>query len=152
MLSEIDEKRLIPSHNVKVRCHPGATIIDDMFDHLKPYLKKEPDQIILHVSTNDASSKKTSDTIFRNLLDLKAFIKTKAPKTNVTFSCPIVRHDNGLANLKIIHLRNKLKTSNENVILNENIDYNSLGRKGLHMTPRGDTRLAMNFINFLKRL
>ena len=124
-----------------------------MFDYFKPYLRKKTDNIILHVSTNDASNKDmTSDDIFENLLQLKTFINEDTPDTKVTFSCPIVRHDNSLANLKIIHLRNKLKTSKESIISNENIDNSFLGRKGLHLTPKGDTRLAMNFIQFLKNL
>ena len=152
MLAGVDEKRLSRKFNIKVRSHPGSTI-DDMFDHLKPYLRKKPQNIVLHVSTNDASNHHvTSEDIFKKLLDLKLYINKVVPETKVTFSCPTIRNDNSLANLKIIHLRNKLKTSKENIITNENIDYSHLGRKGLHLTPKGDTRLAMNFIDFLRHL
>ena len=152
MLAGIDEKRLSRKFNTKVRSHPGANI-DDMLDHIKPYLRKKPKNIVLHVSTNDASNHHvTSEDIFKKLIELKSYINKVDADCKVTFSCPLIRNDNSLANLKIIHLRNKLKTSKENIITNENIDYTYLGRKGLHLTPKGDTRLAMNFIDFLKHL
>ena len=81
MLAGIDENRLSKKYNTKVRSHPGATI-KDMFDHIKPYLRKKPGNIILHVSTNDASNKDmTSDDIFENLLQLKTFINEDTPDT-----------------------------------------------------------------------
>ena len=55
MLHEIDENRLseAQSNSVKVRIFRGATI-DDMKDFLKPYLKRPPTNIILHVGTNNS--------------------------------------------------------------------------------------------------
>ena len=52
IMNDIDEKRLSRNWNVKVRCFSGATV-DHMKDYLKPLLKKEPDNIILHVGTNN---------------------------------------------------------------------------------------------------
>ena len=67
----LDEKRLSRRYNVKVRCHPGACL-KDMYDHLNPYLQKQPKFIILHIATNDASIKeKTSDIIVEEILELK---------------------------------------------------------------------------------
>ena len=53
MLHEIDENRLSGAkpNLVKVRIFRGTTI-DDMKDFLKPYLKRSPTNIILHVGTN----------------------------------------------------------------------------------------------------
>ena len=52
MISEIDEKQLSSKQNVKVRFFPGSSI-KDMYDYLKPLLKKVPKTIILHVGTNN---------------------------------------------------------------------------------------------------
>ena len=54
MLHEIDENSLSGAkpNSVKVRIFRGATI-DDMKDFLKPYLKRSPTKIILHVGTNN---------------------------------------------------------------------------------------------------
>ena len=54
MLHEIDENRLSRAkwNSVKVRIFRGVTIDDVNF--LKPYLKRSPTNIILHVGTNDS--------------------------------------------------------------------------------------------------
>ena len=152
MLCGIEEKRLSKKFNVKVRPRQGANICD-MYDHIYPYLRKKTKYIIIHISTNDTSMKdKSSEEIFDQLLELKRYIESKEYDIKVTISCPIVRSDNGLANLKIFHLRNKLKSANISIIDNENINYEYLGKKGLHMSSKGITRLAMNFIGFIRRL
>ena len=67
-------------------------------------------------------------------------------------SCPVLRTDNGLANAKLTHLRNRLKREGFCIIENENITCEHLGKKGLHLNPKGDGRLAMNMIAFMRRL
>ena len=53
MLPGIDEKRISKrDRKVNVKNFPGATI-DDMYNYIKPLLKKWPDNIILHVGTNN---------------------------------------------------------------------------------------------------
>ena len=54
MLHEIDKSRLSGAklNSVKIRIFRGATI-DDMKYFLKPYLKRSPTNIILHVGTNN---------------------------------------------------------------------------------------------------
>ena len=56
-------------HNVKVRFFRGGTI-EDMEDNIKPILKREPDYIILHVGTNNATNL-TARYILDKLLQLK---------------------------------------------------------------------------------
>ena len=53
MFSGIEERRISKrDRKVKVKNFPGATI-DDMYDYIKPLLEKCPDNIILHVGTNN---------------------------------------------------------------------------------------------------
>ena len=75
MLLGIDESRISANRKVKVRCFRGAKV-NDMYDYLNPLLKKCPDNIILHIATND-TVKKTSRTILNEILSLKTFIKKK---------------------------------------------------------------------------
>ena len=81
MLHEIDENRLSGAkpNSVKVRVFRGATI-DDMEDFLKPYLKRSPRNIILHVGTNN-SINDSSSVIPNKLLSLKNFIHTELPES-----------------------------------------------------------------------
>ena len=50
-------------HRVKVRCCRGATV-QDMFDYVKPILKRKPDYFVLYVGTNNVR-----DMTLRNILD-----------------------------------------------------------------------------------
>ena len=138
--------------NVKVRPNPGATI-RDMYDHLNALLRKKPKHLILHVGSNDAANENTSsDDLYDRLIHLKKYAEYKVRGLKVTLSCPAVRSDNGLANAKLIHLRNKLKRNGFNIISNENITLEHLGRGGLHLNRRGTARLAMNMISHIQRL
>ena len=69
MLQNVDETRLCKNkYNVKVRAFRGS-VIHDMYDYLTPLLRKKPEYVILHVSTNDCvnlSSKK----VMQDLLNL----------------------------------------------------------------------------------
>ena len=62
IMNSIDEKRLNRSDvNVKVRSFSGSTIAD-MYDYIKPLLRKQPTHLLLHVGSNDAPFK-TSNLI-----------------------------------------------------------------------------------------
>ena len=55
MITGVDETTISRKGRVvKVRSFSGATI-EDIYDYLKPILKKCPDKIILHVGTNNAA-------------------------------------------------------------------------------------------------
>ena len=70
IMSGIREELLkTDKHNVKVRFFRGGTI-EDMEDNIKPILKREPDYIILHVGTNNATNSTARD-ILDKLLQLK---------------------------------------------------------------------------------
>ena len=58
MLNGIHERGMNKDENIKVkiRKYPGASSIY-ISDHIKPSLRKAPEQIIIHVGTNDISNK-----------------------------------------------------------------------------------------------
>ena len=80
---------------VKVRPFSGATI-EDMYDYLKPILKKCPDNIILHVGTNNAA-RESPRVVFDKLLSLKSFIEKTLPNCKISISNLIKRTDNNEA-------------------------------------------------------
>ena len=73
----IDEKKLQKHGNVKVFYFSGARITD-MNHHLMPIIAKQPDYLILHVGTNDATTN-TSRKIIDDLLMLKSNILKQLP-------------------------------------------------------------------------
>ena len=66
---------------MKVKNVPGATI-DDMYDYIKWQLKKCPDNMILHVGTNNTVNE-SSKIVLGNLPDLKKFMENTLPESNV---------------------------------------------------------------------
>ena len=148
IVSGIMEKRM--GSNVKVRAFPGASI-KDMSSYLIPLLEKKPDHIILHVSTNN-SVNEDADAITDELLQLKHYIEKSLTETTVILSLPTIRMDNQQANNTVIKLCENLTNLNINIINNSNISKDHLGKAGLHLNAKGLSRLAMNFISYIRRV
>ena len=155
MYNHIDEARITRSlqgkFKVKVRAHPGATV-GDMRHHLTAWLRKRPSHLILHAGANDASNKdKTAKEIFEELKELKNYAESIVPNIKVIMSCPTVRSDDLTANAKSISIRALLRSNMTDIITNENIGTDLLGKKGLHLSyKKGVGTLAKNIIEYLK--
>ena len=121
-----------------------------MHDYLKPLLKKNPSTIIIHIGSND-SVHKTANEILNEIENLISFIKEILPDVKIYHSCPILRTDNVRANA-VLNKLNQILKDKPNSIHNENIDESCLGRKGLHLNPKGSGRLAINYISLMRRL
>ena len=149
MISGIDQNRLsIKGRIVKVRSFPGATI-NDMYDCIKPLLKKAPANVILHVGTNNAPNS-TSRAILDNILLLKSFIEKALPQSNVCISNVIKRTDNGKATLTVNNVNEHLSALQLDIVDNSNINVTGLNRGGLHLNETGTGKLAVNFIKKIK--
>ena len=146
MLNGIDEQRL-RKYKVRVLPCPGAKT-KDIYHKIAPLLKKKPKNVIVHVGTNDTPFKPSHD-IVNELLVLRKFIENNIPGSRVFLSSPIMRLDNYLAN-SVIRKINIEFNDLSNVIMNDKIDGLCLGKKGLHLNPRGSGNLAMNFIKQLQ--
>ena len=144
----LEENRL-HKYKSKIRSFPGA-LVDDMYDYLAPLLKKKPSNVILHIGSNDSPSKSANE-IANEIGFLKLFIEQKVPGVKIFVSCPVLRLDNKKANNTLRELSVLLK-SDGNTVCNENVDSSCLGRKGLHLNPKGSGRLAINFISLMRRL
>ena len=149
ILNGIEENCLKKNLSVKVRSFPGSNI-DDMYDYLKPLLKKKPSYIIIHVRSNDAPFK-TSSQILDEMKNLIAHIESVLPSAIVYLSCPILRFDDAKAKLTLHHLIMKMQYL-PNMILHDNVDKSCLGKKGAHLNPKGSGRLAINFLSLMRRL
>ena len=94
-------------HQVKGRCCRGATV-EDMFDYVKPILKRKPDYVVLHVGTNNAK-----DITLWNILDKLLQLKTAALDSDknckVILSQSVARMDDGKAGFTISKLNDLLE-------------------------------------------
>ena len=105
---------------------------------------------IVHIGANNIT-RSTSREILDKLLKLKTLIKETLPETEVTFSTPTIRSDNGKAALTVRNLCGHLLDLNMDILDNRNITSKHLGRKGLHLNKAGSARLAKNIIHKLRK-
>ena len=120
IISGIDQQRLsITGRIVKVRSFPGATI-NDMYDVIKTLLKKPPDNVILHVGTNDAPNS-TSRAILDNMLSLKSFIEKTLPQSKVKSSNVVKRTENGKTTLTVNKVNEHLSALQLDIVDNSDI-------------------------------
>ena len=121
-----------------------------MYNYSIPLIEEKPDSIILMVGANDAVNK-CSQQILNELLNLKSWLLEKLPGVKIVFSCPTVRYDNQKARLTILQLRNKLQQLDVSVISSDNLIDEHLGYKGLHLNNRGSSRLAWNYLAYIRK-
>ena len=154
MLKHLSQQKISRSTNakVKVKSFSGATIID-MKDHVKPGLRTNPDNVILHIGTNDIRSKE-APVIVDQLVELCDQIKKSNPKTKVSISEIIKRDDNEVFQTKVDEVNKLLKVnfskSQISVLGHANIDKRGLNRYGLHLNRSGTSLLAKNLIEHIK--
>ena len=114
----------------QAECHEifsGASI-KDVYDCLKPLLKKAPGTKILDVGTNNCVTE-SSNKVLNEIMSLKQNIKISLPERKM-------RLGNGKVTLSLeVH-----------IVDNGNIVKKSLGKKGLHLNLKGSGKLAINFI------
>ena len=121
-----------------------------MYFHLTPQLRKKPSKIVLHIGSNNCT-RDNSNEIIEKLEKLKIFIMDTLPGVKLYMSSLLTRSDNSKARLTAENTNRKLTSLGLEVINNDNINENHLGKKGLHLRPNGTSRLATNFIATLKR-
>ena len=145
----IEERINKKDRPVKVRNFPGATVAD-MEHYLIPIIQKKPNNIILHVGTNDAKNL-PSRTVLDNLLKLKALVKDSLPTCKVFISTPTLRTDDGKAQITVSQLTKHLLQLKIDTVNNNNINIRHLGSKGLHLNQSGSKRLSKNFLNAIEK-
>ncbi|RUA05524.1 MAG: hypothetical protein DSY43_04440, partial [Gammaproteobacteria bacterium] len=142
---------LSSSTKVVVKSFSGATT-EDMEDFIKPILRKEPENVILHVGTNDVLSlgpKMTADGI----INIARQIEEESPTTSISISGLIVRKADGNNSTATTnnYLTQACRKFHWNFINNDNITLDHLNRGGLHLIKSGSSLLAKNFKSFINR-
>ena len=122
-----------------------------MYDYLKLLLKQNPDNIILHVRTNNWVSE-TSRDILNEILSLRNLIEKLCPTCKIIVSNLIYRSDNRKASLTVKNVNDHLDALNTDVVDNRNVGGNYLSNSGLHLNSTGYGKLAINFIKRMRNL
>ena len=127
---------------VEVTCCRGATV-EDMFDYIKPILKRKPDYVVLHMGTNNAKDM-SSRIILDKFLQLRTAVLDSNENSKVVLSLPMARVDDGKARLTISKLNDLLGELDIPIVKNRNITVDHLGSKGLHLNLYEIARFRMN--------
>ena len=122
-----------------------------MYDYLKLLLKQNPDNIILHVRTNNWVSE-TSRDILNEILSLRNLIEKLCPTCKIIVSNLIYRSDNRKASLTVKNVNDHLDALNTDVVDNRNVGGNYLSNSGLHLNSTGYGKLAINFNKRMRNL
>ena len=76
---------------VKVSSFPGCTTLD-MKDNIKPLLRRNPDEITIHVGTNSLRSCDTPRTCAEEIIDLARMASSKS-SSKIALSSLVCRSD-----------------------------------------------------------
>ena len=138
---------------VKVATFPGC-IIRDMRDHIKPILRKKPDQLIIHVGINSLRDSESPSACCNEINNPLSSIKRDATNTDVVLSSLIARSDVEQPAIQVEEvnstLRNFCRQNQWKIIPHSNIvAKHHLNRSGLHLNRIGTSRLARNFLDFI---
>ena len=123
-----------------------------MRDFLKPLIRKKPDEVILHIDTNDVKdNSKSAEVVAAGILNLGTQVRESLPRTKVSFSSITVGQDrhsiqNKIENFNII-LKRMCIENNWTYIDNSNIDHTCLNRRGLHLNKNGSSIISKNYSN-----
>ena len=140
----------IKTEKNKVCFSPGSTT-KDMLDYIKPLLKKSPDNVILHIGTNDAVNNPLK-TVLENILSLKQFIETLLTNTRACVYNLIIKTGDRKVTLTTNKTNQHLSALWFNIIDNSNIGVNCLNGNGLYLNGTGMGKLSINLINKIKSL
>ena len=154
MTKHINAQRLersVQGSKVRLETYRGANV-EAMSHHIQPCLKKNPDDLIIHVGTNDLKNKSASD-VANDIITLCNGISEKHPSTRIIISELITRTDQKDLEPKIREVNSILtkccRQRNWGLIRHNNIGANHLNNYGLHLNKLGTAVLAKNIIKFL---
>ena len=84
MLNGIQERGLNKNAdiNIRIRKYPGASSTD-ILDHIKPSLRKEPDQIVIHAGTDDLTN---DHNYSNNVKKIAKMVREICKNTKVKFA------------------------------------------------------------------
>ena len=144
-------KQLKNNEKIYVKSFPGATV-EDMWDHVRPTMRRTPDLVVLHAGTNDLRDE-TADHIASSIMKLA--LEIKGDQNDVMVSSIIDRTDSEELYQKSVRVNEVLKLEcskyHLHFIDNSNIDgWTNLNGSGLHLNYKGTLALAKNFMESIK--
>lgn len=133
---------------VQVKCFPGATV-SDMECYAIPTLRSDPDEIIVHIGTNDLRHRSSQD-VAEDIINLCDDLSQNTT-ARITISGLTTRTDDSSIGEKVKDTNRILKSfvscRDLKFIDNCRIGSNMLNGSGLHLNQKGSAALAKNILN-----
>ena len=133
MIQSLAQRGISKDHNVKVRPQPRCKT-EDIEDHFKPILRKNPDAITIHSGTNDAKNDKPTKKKKKKKVIKQ--IEYTNPEIQVIISGLIHREDREI-NDETASISNQLESycCSKSVLFvnNDNMKLSCLAKDKLHL-------------------
>ena len=133
VIQSLAQRGISKDHNVKVRPQPRCKT-EDIEDHFKPILRKNPDAITIHSGTNDAKNDKTPKKKKKKKVIKQ--IEYTNPEIQVIISGLIHREDREI-NDETASISNQLESycCSKSVLFvnNDNMKLSCLAKDKLHL-------------------
>ena len=137
---------------VNARSFPGCTI-EDMESYMLPTLRKDPDEIILHVGTNNLKHDSSPRRVAEQVVNLVDNITQNHSKAKVTISGLLSRSDDNILASKVPKVNKVIRSFATNrgwsFIDHANIEQNCLNKSGLHLNQQGSDKLSKNILSHI---
>jgi hypothetical protein len=125
-----------------------------MDDFINPILRKKPDQLVLHIGTNDLR-RAESQVVARGVINLAHKIKQQCPGIDIIVSGILTRTDVKALSNRVSETNRLIKSlcnqNNWDFLTNSNMEAAHLNSKGLHLNLSGSQLLQNNFILAITR-
>ena len=152
MIKDLIGSKMSSSRSVSVKSFSGAKT-SDMKHYIVPTLSTPPDEIGLHIGTNDIIHS-SAQQIIQNISEIGDIISEASSETKVTISNIITRSDNVNLNQKIdecnVEIASLVSQKGWSLIDNSNLDSTYLNGSGLHLNKKGIFSLASNIIKHIR--
>ena len=155
MIKHIQGDKLSRKHSVISESFPGAKV-QDIADHIKPGLRRNPSAVIIHAGTNNIKSDSLKE-IQRKMINITNSIKADHPKVKIAWSSVVQRTNDSSLNSKIDSLNQSLKNfcehNNVDFICHENLEGEKhLNKGGLHLNRKGVFIFAKNLRQYISSI
>ena len=120
-----------------------AHILEPMYDHIKPVVRRKPSLVVVHVGTNDITNNVDTEEMLQTLAN---DVKKESPDTEISISELVNRKDieenrEGIEK-KVANLNSRLKNlcarNQLYFIENDRVDDSCVAKKKLHLNIKGN--------------
>ena len=151
MIKHIDPKKL-SQRRVHKFSYPGKTAgeIAEVVDSIA--VASDPSHVLIHTGTNNLPSE-SAESCVTEIKNLALKVKKKFPNSSVGISGMVYREDINVDSKRVkVNEMVQLMAKDNNILYIDNsvIDSSALNGSKLHLSAKGSSLLAVQFIKFLR--